>query len=217
MNKAWFDYLEHSQKDLVIQAYVLLDGEGEREGDGFHDYSFVVFPMAKAYEGFLKKYFFEVGLITKGAYRSDHFRIGKSLNPDLPLRYRRRDWVVDRLDEVCGPVGKVDVSVSQNQKNEHGASSADIWESVEKVDRQHASDFTRLSAMPRDWEGRKLSEVLWRVWKLCRNQLFHYFPHHKHFITLDEAREYLDLLDRAMEAAVRCPGFVRGRQLENNI
>lgn len=55
--------------------------------DHISDYSFLVAPIAKAYEGFLKDFFLQIGIIDKHAYNSDHFRVGKTLNPSL--RYKR--------------------------------------------------------------------------------------------------------------------------------
>ncbi len=86
-------------RDLVKESFVMLDRE-EKNGDKLHDYSFVVFPMAKAYEGFLKKLFFDLGLINKRQYLGDRFRVGKSLNPNLPKRYQW-DWVYNRLVSRC--------------------------------------------------------------------------------------------------------------------
>ena len=45
------------------------------------DYSFVVFPFAKAYEGFLKRFFLDAGYIKEEEYFSDEIRIGRILNP----------------------------------------------------------------------------------------------------------------------------------------
>lgn len=55
--------------------------------DKISDFSFIVAPAAKAYEGFLKEFFFRIGLIDKYTYQSDRFRVGKTLNPSL--RYKR--------------------------------------------------------------------------------------------------------------------------------
>lgn len=51
------------------------------------DYSFLVSPVAKAYEGYLKDFFLKTGIIDKATYHSDRFRVGKTLNPSL--RYKR--------------------------------------------------------------------------------------------------------------------------------
>lgn len=47
------------------------------------DYSYLVFPFAKMYEGFLKQLFLDLEIIGKREYNSDHFRIGKTLSPNL--------------------------------------------------------------------------------------------------------------------------------------
>ena len=104
-NENWFDYLSEGQKDLVKQAYSLLEEsriKNKQLGrDEYHDYSFVVFPMAKAYEGFLKKFFLDAGLIDDKTYQGDRFRIGKSLNPDLPSRHRGNWWLYGPLTDLC--------------------------------------------------------------------------------------------------------------------
>ncbi len=45
------------------------------------DYSYLVFPFAKAYEGFLKYFFLDLGLINDAEFYGDDIRIGKILNP----------------------------------------------------------------------------------------------------------------------------------------
>ncbi|OGL54251.1 hypothetical protein A3K55_01285 [Candidatus Shapirobacteria bacterium RBG_13_44_7] len=55
--------------------------------DHISDYSFLVSPVAKAYEGFLKDFFLKTGIIDSDTYHSDRFRVGKTLNPSL--RYKR--------------------------------------------------------------------------------------------------------------------------------
>ncbi|MFA6250573.1 MAG: hypothetical protein WC686_03670 [Candidatus Shapirobacteria bacterium] len=55
--------------------------------DSISDYSFLVSPIAKAYEGFLKDFFLKLGIIDQYNYHSDRFRVGKTLNPSL--RYKR--------------------------------------------------------------------------------------------------------------------------------
>ncbi len=67
----------------------------------FHDYSFIVFPAAKAYEGFLKNLFLDMGFIAKEDYYGRHFRIGKALNPDLEEKYKGEEWVYGKLASYC--------------------------------------------------------------------------------------------------------------------
>lgn len=67
------------------------------------DYSFVVFPMAKAYEGFLKLYFRRHNLLNEKHFQSRHFRIGRSFNPDLPRKFKDDVWLFDDVANLCGP------------------------------------------------------------------------------------------------------------------
>lgn len=55
--------------------------------DHINDYSFLVSPVSKTYEGYLKDFFLKVGIIDQHSYESDRFRVGKTLNPSL--RYKR--------------------------------------------------------------------------------------------------------------------------------
>lgn len=170
-DQEWFQFLDPGMKDLVKQSYHLLDafslsrpssrGSSILSGQPsafdlgkIADFSFIVFPMAKAYEGFLKKWLFQSGLIEESAYRSDHFRIGKSLNPSLPERFKRDDYVYDKIVAQCSDLN--------------------------------------------------LGDRLWRAWKQCRNLVFHYFPQHEHFLTLDQAKKRINQLAAAMEDAVGC-------------
>jgi hypothetical protein len=76
--------LSPTQKELVsdvqtIRLYL--------KKNSINDYSFLVAPAAKAYEGYLKDFFLKIGLIDSWQYKSDRFRVGKTLNPSL--RYKR--------------------------------------------------------------------------------------------------------------------------------
>lgn len=105
--KIWWDYLGVDlQKLLKTSEFVFDDVKswgadlpgGKRE---FDDYSFVVFPAAKAYEGFLKKLLLDLKFINEDDYYGKHFRIGKALNPSLPRRFRR-EGVYDKIVKYCG-------------------------------------------------------------------------------------------------------------------
>ena len=98
--QGWFEYLDKPMRELVEEAYYLLDRE-EVAGESLVDYSFVVFPMAKAYEGFVKKYLFDIGLLDEKTYLGKQFRIGRSLNPGLPEKYRDEWWLFDDMVERC--------------------------------------------------------------------------------------------------------------------
>lgn len=67
------------------------------------DYSFVVFPFAKVYEGFLKKLFLQIGAITEKQYNSDHWRVGRALNPQLETNLRHES-VYDHLNPQTAEV-----------------------------------------------------------------------------------------------------------------
>lgn len=97
-----FNYLEDWQQQLVRLAFTLWQREKDSETH-FLDYSFIVFPMAKAYEGFLKSFFLDLEFITEAAYKSRRFRIGRALNPDVRMDHRDENWVYDDVVRACGP------------------------------------------------------------------------------------------------------------------
>ncbi|MFQ5451972.1 MAG: hypothetical protein ACE5DQ_00215 [Candidatus Paceibacterota bacterium] len=86
-------YLSEGQLDLLDQgdhllAHAKLDVVEKRFM--FDDYSFIVFPFAKAYEGFLKQVFLDAGFIDERDYTSNHFRVGKVMSPNLEKRLGNR-------------------------------------------------------------------------------------------------------------------------------
>lgn len=101
-DEAWFQDLEEDLKKQIILSYELYDREIELQSK-LSDYSFIIFPTAKAYEGFLKAYFFKLGLISLHTYEGTRFRIGKSLNPDIHPSRQSDDWVYGDLNHMCGP------------------------------------------------------------------------------------------------------------------
>lgn len=78
-------YMYPDQDNLINDVVTVITRLGDK--DGISDYSFLVAPIAKAYEGYLKDFFLKIGLIDKNTYKSDRFRVGKALNPSL--RYKR--------------------------------------------------------------------------------------------------------------------------------
>jgi hypothetical protein len=99
--QSWYVRTSTWEKTLVRTSVELFARE-ERLNSFFEDYSFVVFPMAKAYEGFLKKYFYDLGFLSLAMYTDKRFRIGRSLNPDIRPDRREEDWIFGRLAEKCG-------------------------------------------------------------------------------------------------------------------
>lgn len=102
-NKPWYDYLEEDLRELLEQSFELVEAVPSWKNQ-FHDYSFVVFPAAKAYEGFLKKMFLDMDFITTEDYYGRRFRIGMALNPQLEEKYRDQS-AYDKLVKYCG--GKI--------------------------------------------------------------------------------------------------------------
>ena len=113
-NRPWWSYLEEDLQELILQSLILIKTVDEwrrnpSTGQEFHDYAFVVFPAAKAYEGFLKKLFYDLELISEEQFRGKRFRVGKALNPDLPMRLRKTYGVYYKLIEYCaGDYGLAD-------------------------------------------------------------------------------------------------------------
>lgn len=91
---------ERGVKDLLEESQLLIK-KVPLWTEKFTDYSFIVFPAAKAYEGFLKKVFLDRGFITEEDYFGKRFRIGKALNPSLEDKYREES-VYDKVIEFCG-------------------------------------------------------------------------------------------------------------------
>ncbi len=95
-------FLPSELAELVDDSLQLHQVVQSIEATQFNDYSFVVFPLAKVYEGFLKLLFFQLGLVKKEVYYARHFRIGRSFNPDLVPRLRDESWLYDDVARLCG-------------------------------------------------------------------------------------------------------------------
>lgn len=98
--RIWWNYLHEDLKELIKESTLLVE-RVEKWDEKFHDYAFVVFPAAKAYEGFLKHLFFDLGFIDKEDFQGKRFRVGKALNPALEKRYREKEGVYDRIVRYC--------------------------------------------------------------------------------------------------------------------
>lgn len=97
----WFGLFEPEQQRAITLAFELLEREQQAQTQ-FSDYSFIIFPIAKAYEGFLKLFLYEMGLISKEVYIGRHFRIGRALNPDISINQRDQWWLYDDVVRLCG-------------------------------------------------------------------------------------------------------------------
>jgi hypothetical protein len=98
--RSWWGYVEDDIRELLTEAQMLIT-KVEAWEEKFHDYAFIVFPAAKAYEGFLKKLFFDQGFITQEDYLGKRFRIGKALNPSLEKELRGKESVYDKIVDFC--------------------------------------------------------------------------------------------------------------------
>lgn len=101
LNGSWSSYVLPELRDFVTVSLTLYEREC-RDTQKLTDYSFIVFPMAKAYEGFLKQYFLDLGLISESTYFSRRFRIGRALNPDVQENQRDKWWLYDDVVHQCG-------------------------------------------------------------------------------------------------------------------
>lgn len=100
----WFLTLKRDQQELVELSIWLYERELETAEGGLRlaDYSFILFPISKAYEGFLKKYLFDIDILSQTQYESKRFRIGRALNPDINGNHRDEHWLYDDVARRCG-------------------------------------------------------------------------------------------------------------------
>lgn len=75
-----WDYLTAEQRGLIEDGELLVE-QAHKMPHGVSDYSYLVFPFSKAYEGFLKKLFLDMKLMRPEDYYGEDIRIGKILNP----------------------------------------------------------------------------------------------------------------------------------------
>lgn len=96
-----WNYLSAQIKDLISEGQYLINDVLKEGKYDFKDYSFVVFPFAKAYEGFLKQIFLDVKFISHLDYISDHFRLGKVMSPNLVRKLGDRSV----YQKICNTAG----------------------------------------------------------------------------------------------------------------
>jgi len=101
-NQPWWQYLNSTQQSLIKQSFYLLNWTQKLDKKLF-DYSFIVMPSAKAYEGFLKKFFFDLKLISKHDFEEEYFRVGKALNPELEnIKHLQKECLYNEISAKCG-------------------------------------------------------------------------------------------------------------------
>lgn len=99
-DKPWGSYIEEDLRELLEESLTLIETV-PAWAEKFHDYSFIVFPAAKAYEGFLKKLFLDMNFLSREDYYGKRFRIGRALNPSLEPRLRSES-IYDKLVKFSG-------------------------------------------------------------------------------------------------------------------
>lgn len=75
-----WSYLTEELKGLIEDGELLFD-HASKVHNHVSDYSYLVFPFSKCYEGFLKRLFLDLDLIREDEYYGDEIRIGRILNP----------------------------------------------------------------------------------------------------------------------------------------
>jgi hypothetical protein len=100
--KHWFQKLNSIQKELIAQSFYLAE-DTDFFKKTFFDYSFIVMPAAKAYEGVIKDKIFALKLISEERYKGKRFRVGKALNPELAKEHPNAyEALYDDLEKMCG-------------------------------------------------------------------------------------------------------------------
>jgi hypothetical protein len=97
----WFSLLDENGKRLVQLSIALYEREVRMQSP-LESYSFLVFPMAKAFEGFIKLYLKKMGLLNRSDYNDSKFRIGRALNPDISEQQKNEWWLYDDVARQCG-------------------------------------------------------------------------------------------------------------------
>ncbi len=83
-SRLW-QFMSPEERALVRDGEHLIEDRNQHT-IALSDYSYLVFPFAKLFEGFLKDLFLSLSIIDYRQYTSDHFRIGKVLSPNLVRR-----------------------------------------------------------------------------------------------------------------------------------
>lgn len=100
-HSSYWDYLSPHQRDLIREGSYIYQEIFSDGSYNFQDYSFVVFPFAKAFEGFIKQFLLDIHLINRQQYNSDHIRVGKLLSPETG-HYMHNDSIYNQLSNIIG-------------------------------------------------------------------------------------------------------------------
>lgn len=94
-------YLDPELKGLIYDGELLIQ-HADNLPQKISDYSFLVFPFSKAYEGFLKRLFLDLDLIKEDEYYGEDIRIGRVLNPHYVHEHQN---VFNKLCSATGERG----------------------------------------------------------------------------------------------------------------
>lgn len=108
--ESWYEFLDPGMQQMVDQSYILIREELDLPQPRFSDYAYVLFPLARAYEGFLKKYMLQLDILPESQLMDKYFRIGRSLNPELPEHLQDHAWLFDDLERLCRDCGEPDLA-----------------------------------------------------------------------------------------------------------
>ncbi|MEI6326975.1 MAG: hypothetical protein WCO78_02540 [Candidatus Roizmanbacteria bacterium] len=138
-DQSYWDYLSLTQQDLVREGGYIYQEIFSNSKYNFKDYAFVVFPFAKAYEGFLKKVFLDIGYITQKDYVSTHLRLGRLLSPDTFYKTREQSLYAKIEEEFSAELASEIWHAWKYCRNElfhyypHNEKSTSLIEAKEKI------------------------------------------------------------------------------------
>src|SRR3989344_5152341 len=144
-----FSYISPEQRDLLREGFHLVEFV-KTDSAKFTDYSFVVFPFAKAYEGFLKQVFLDAGFISQTDYSSKYFRVGKVLSPNLVRRLGKQSVYKQICDSVGCELGEEMWKTWRRGRNQvfhyfpHNLQSLDIQEAEAIISDTVSKEILRL-------------------------------------------------------------------------
>lgn len=94
-SKLW-NYLAPEIQELVEDGEIVLNFvHDNKDKADISDFSFMVFPFAKSYEGFLKRFLLDIRLVSEEDYYGEEIRIGRILSPN----YKEKDSLFDKLEK----------------------------------------------------------------------------------------------------------------------
>lgn len=94
----WYLAMTEEEKTLAKTTMALLaEFDPQQSTIRLDDYSFAIFPISKAYEGFLKSFLLKENLIDYETYISKKWRLGRAMNPDISQSQQDELWFYDDL------------------------------------------------------------------------------------------------------------------------